>query len=201
MRYQSNPSVLLNRKTALILGYGAIGQYVGKVLKSMEMRVLGVKRNPQKKKDAVAEIYPLPDLHELLPQADVLIIALPLTPETNNLIGDAELSLLPNGALLVNVGRGPIVDQAALYTSLNGGHLSGAGIDVWYNYPSDPESHVNTPPADYPFHELDNVVMSPHRGGGSEDSDTLRMIHLTEMLNMALQGEPLPNQVNLQLGY
>jgi len=103
--------------------------------------------------------------------------------------------------VLVNVGRGSIVDSAALYHSLKDGHLRGAGLDVWYNYPPDPESRPNTPPANFPFHELENVVMSPHRGGGSEDSDTLRMIHLAELLNFAAHGEALPNRVDLQTGY
>jgi len=201
MRYQPNPSMLLNGKTALILGYGAIGQYVGKVLKAMDMRVLGVRRNPTATFDNYADIYALEALPMLLPQADVLIIALPGTPETENLIGESELILLPRGAVLVNVGRGPIVNPAALYKSLSEGQLRGAGLDVWYNYPPDAESRPYTPPADYPFHELDNVVMSPHRGGGSEDSNTLRMIHLAELLNGAARGEALPNRVDLEAGY
>lgn len=201
MRYQPNPSMLLNGKTALILGYGAIGLYVGKVLKAMDIRVLGVRRNPTVTFDNYADIYALEALPMLLPQADMLIIALPGTPETVNLIGETELALLPRGAVLVNVGRGPIVNSAALYKSLKDGHLRGAGLDVWYNYPPDPKSRPHTPPADFPFHELENVVMSPHRGGGSEDSDALRMMHLAKLLNKAAHGEDLPNRVNLQAGY
>ena len=201
MRYQPNPSMLLNGKTALILGYGAIGQYAGRVLEALHMRVLGVRRNPTEAFDNYADIYALEALPMLLPQADVLLIALPLTPETENLIGEAELALLPRGAVLVNVGRGPVVDPAALYKSLKEGHLRGAGIDVWYNYPAEPEARSHTPPADFPFHGLANIVMSPHRGGGSEDSDTLRMLHLAEMLNAAARSEELPNRVDLQVGY
>ena len=185
----------------MILGYGAIGQYIGKVLKAMDMRVLGVRRNPTVTFDNFADIYALEELPKLLPQAGVLIIALPGTPETENLIGAAELAWLPHGAVLVNVGRGPIVEPAALYNSLREGYLRGAGIDVWYNYPPDTKSRPHTPPADFPFHELENVVMSPHRGGGSEDSGALRMIHLAELLNTAARGDPIPNRVNLQAGY
>jgi phosphoglycerate dehydrogenase-like enzyme len=130
-----------------------------------------------------------------------LVIALPLTPTTENLIGEAELALLPRGAVLVNVGRGPIVEAAALYNALREGHLKGAGIDVWYNYPPDPEARSHTPPADFPFYELKNIVMSPHRGGGSEDSNMLRMLHLAELLNAAARGEMLPNRVDLDAGY
>ena len=131
----------------------------------------------------------------------MLIIALPLTPETEGLIGEMELASLPRGAVLVNVGRGPIIDAEALFNSLSEGHLRGAGLDVWYNYPPDSESQAYTPPADFPFHELDNVVMSPHRGGGSEDTGTLRMIHLADLLNSAARGKPLPNRVDLEAGY
>jgi phosphoglycerate dehydrogenase-like enzyme len=201
MRYEPNPSLLFNGKTALVLGYGAIGQYTGKVLKAMEMRVLGIRRHPTEESDGVAEIYGLEMLSKLLPLANVLIIALPLTAETENLIGERELALLPRGAVLVNVGRGPIVEAAALYQALCEGHLKGAGIDVWYNYPPNLEARSHTPPADFPFHELENVVMSPHRGGGSEDSNILRMLRLAELLNTAARGEPLPNRVDLEVGY
>jgi phosphoglycerate dehydrogenase-like enzyme len=201
MRYEPNPSMLLNGKTALVLGYGAIGQYVGRVLNCMGMRVIGIRRNPGEETDGVAEIHRLAVLPELLPLANVLVITLPGTSQTEGLIGETELALLPSGAVLVNVGRGPIVDAGALYQSLKDGHLKGAGLDVWYNYPNDSESRSRTPPADYDFHELDNVVMSPHRGGGSEDSERLRMTHLAVLLNTAARDDPIPNLVDLDAGY
>ncbi len=200
-RYEAATSMLLGGKTALILGYGAIGQHIGRVLKAMQMRVLGVRRNPELRSDGTAEIYDLGAWPQLLSQADVLIVALPLTPETENLIGAAELALLPRGAVLVNVGRGPIVEAEALYNSLRQGHLLSAGLDVWYNYPPDSNPRSPTPPADFPFHELENVVMSPHRGAASDDTSRLRMLHLAELLNTAEHGEPLPNQVDLEAGY
>ena len=200
-RYEPNPSMLLQGKTALILGYGAIGQYVGKVLRAMDMLVLGVRRKHQTRSEDIDEVYALDALPNLLPQADVLIISLPGTPETEGLIGDAELALLPKGAVLVNVGRGSIVEAGALFNALKTGHLRGAGLDVWYNYPTDPESRAQTQPSDYNFHELENVVMSPHRGGGSEDSEQLRMVHLATLLNTAVRGVPIPNRVDLIAGY
>lgn len=200
-RYEKTKSMLLWGKTALILGYGAIGQHVGQVLGAMQMRVLGVRRNPHANTDDVAEIYGLDEVPQLLPQADVLIIALPLTPETEGLIGETELASLPRGAVLVNVGRGPIVEEEALFNSLREGHLRGAGLDVWYNYPPDSDPRTPVPPANFPFHELENVVMSPHRGGGSEDTGMLRMLHLADLLNAAGRGELLPNRVDLQAGY
>lgn len=200
-RYEPNPSMLLHGKTALILGYGAIGQYVGKVLKAMDMRVLAIRRNHTTGSDDNAEIFLIDALPSLLPQTDVLIIALPGTPETEGLIGKSELSLLPKGAILVNIGRGPVVDAGALYNALRDRHLRAAGIDVWYNYPPDIESRNHTPPSDYNFHQLDNVVMSPHRGGGSEDSEKLRMEYLAKLLNAIARGELIPNRVDLIAGY
>lgn len=196
------PTVQLAGKTAVILGYGAIGQRVGRLLQALEMRVLATRRSQSGvTQDDVAAIYPAEALPDLLPQANALIVCLPLTPQTEGLIGAAELALLPQPAILVNIGRGPIVEQRALYEALRDGRLHAAGLDVWYNYPADETSRGNTPPADYPFHELDNVVMSPHRGGGADDSETLRMTHLADLLNAAARGEEMPNRVDLEAGY
>ena len=131
----------------------------------------------------------------------MLIICLPHTPETMELIGEPELALLSPGAILVNVGRGPIVDEAALYHALREGTLHSAGLDVWYNYPSGEAARSHTPPSAYPFHELDNVVMSPHRAGGSDESEMRRMTHLAALLNAAARGYEMPNRVDLQAGY
>jgi len=198
-RYEANPSISLEGKTALILGYGAIGQHVGRVLKAMGMRVIGIQRTP--KPDDVAEVFGLDDLHRLLPEIDILMVTAPGTPDTEGLIGGNEIALMRPGGILTNVGRGPIVDQKALYEALQSGHLQAAGADVWYNYPSDEESRIHTPPADYPFHELDNFVMSPHRGGGTRETNELRMNALAAALNRAARGEPLPNKVDLEAGY
>ncbi len=201
-RYQPNPSILLEGKTALILGYGAIGTRVACMCRGLGMNVIGVRRQPAPPADDCPdEIQPAEALHQLLPRANALLICLPHTPATDGLIGQAELDLLPADALLVNVGRGEIVDQAALYAALRDGRLHGAGLDVWYNYPPDEASRAHTPPADYPFHELDNVIMSPHRAGGSQETHLLRMDHLARLLNAAAEGQEIPNSVDLDAGY
>ncbi|MBN2044330.1 MAG: hypothetical protein JW757_04850 [Anaerolineales bacterium] len=198
-RYQPNPSLMLDGKTALILGYGHVGQHIGRVCAALGMRILATRAHPAE--DPVAEVYPPAALHDLLPKANILLITLPLTSETSGLIGEKEIRLLPRGAVVVNVGRGAVLDQHALYHALSDGHLHSAGLDVWYNYPTDEASRANTPPADVPFHELDNVVMSPHRGGGSAEIEIRRMQHLAHFLNLAAAGEPLPNQIDLERGY
>ena len=198
-RYQPGPAILLEGKTALILGYGAIGQRVAGLCRALGMKVMAVRRHVVT--PSPDEVYPPDALHSLLPQANVLIICLPHTPETTGLIGERELALLPPGAVLVNVGRGPIVDEAALYHALREGTLRSAGLDVWYNYPADEAARSHTPPSAYPFHELDNVVMSPHRAGGADETEIRCMTHLAALLNAAARGEEMPNWVDLQAGY
>ena len=110
---------------------------------------------------------------------------------------------MPRGSVLVNVGRGPVVDQKALYEALQDGQLSAAGLDVWYNYPQNEDTRSSTPPSDYPFAELENVIMTPHRSGGGStyDVEMLRVKHLSELLNAVVLGKPIPNQIDLQAGY
>ena len=202
-RYQPNPSLLLEGKTALILGFGNIGQRVGRFCQALGMEVIGIRRQPGAPliPGVQADVHPPEDLERILPRTHALIITLPFTPQTEALIGARQLSLMVPGGLLVNVGRGSIVDQEALYHALKDGTLSAAGLDVWYNYPQSTDERISTPPADYPFHKLDNIVMSPHRGGGSSETASLRMRHLAQLLNALYNGEPVPNQVDLSAGY
>jgi phosphoglycerate dehydrogenase-like enzyme len=203
IRYERPPpTVLLEGKTALILGYGAIGRRVAAACRALGMATLATRRRLDKPEmDDGTELYPANDLPQLLPRANVLIICLPHTPETNGLLGAADLALLPPKAILVNIGRGKIVDEAALYEALRDGRLHAAGLDVWYNYPPDEAGRAEWPPSAYPFHELDNVIMSPHRGGATDETDRLRMAALAELLNAAVGGREIGNRVDLDMGY
>lgn len=203
-RYQRpRRSVLLEGGTALVLGYGAIGRRVARRCLGLGMRVIATRRGSAASAppDDRVEIHPPEVLHRLLPRADALIICLPHTPETTGLIGQRELDLMPPHAILVNIGRGPIVDEAALYHALRQGTLYAAGLDVWYNYPPDEEARSHTRPSAYPFHELDNVVMTPHRGGQVRQTEALRVVHLAELFNAAVRGQEMPNRVDLEAGY
>ena len=200
------PMLLLEGRTALVLGLGALGSRVAAVLAALGMRVMGTRRSARAgggtRVDGI-EVHSPADLDILLPQADVLMICLPSTPETRSLLGRRELGLLPQGAILVNVGRGDVVEEAALFDALRAGHLFGAGIDVWYRYPSTYEEAACTPPSACAFDELDCVVMSPHRGGGIgiRDTERLRMRHLGAMLQEAAHGRPMPNEWSFDKGY
>jgi phosphoglycerate dehydrogenase-like enzyme len=202
-RYDGTGSLLLFGKTALILGYGGIGQHVARVCQAMGMTILATRRHPDAPAppEIEAEVHPPEALPDLLPRANVLVITLPQTAETEGLIGARELALLPENAILVNVGRGAIVEEEALYDALRNGQLHSAGLDVWYQYPEDEASRRDTAPSRFPFHELDNVVMSPHRGGDTMDIAPLRMAHLADLLNAAARGEEIPNRVDLDRGY
>ena len=203
LRYNPPPVTILHGKTVLILGYGAIGQHVGRVCQALGMEVLAMRRQSGAPAGEGVAVYGPEALPDLLPRAHVLMITLPLTAQTQGLIGAAELAALPAGALLVNVGRGPVVDEGALYRALADGRLGAAGLDVWYTYPADEAARASTLPSTYPFHELDTVVMSPHIGGGfgSPYTERERMAHLARLLNALHRGDPAPNRVDLALGY
>jgi len=202
-RYNPPPALSLDGKTVLILGFGQVGQRIGRVCHALGMQVLAIRRHLDRhiRFDYPVDVHDPRDLVGLLPRVHVLDIALPATPATEGLIGASELSLLPPGAVLVNIGRGPIVAQEALYHALASRHLGAAGLDVWYRYPRSETEWENTPPADFPFHALDNVVLSPHRAGASTETETLRMIHLADLLNAVARGEHVPNRVDVQAGY
>ncbi|MBN2566201.1 MAG: hydroxyacid dehydrogenase [Candidatus Eisenbacteria bacterium] len=204
-RYESSDVVLLDGRTAVVLGYGAIGRRVAHLCRGLGLTVTGVRRGAVRVDEATGpdSVRAIDELDELLPDADVLLVCLPLTRETEGLIGARELALMPDRAILVNVGRGPVVDEAALFTALSEGTLHAAGIDVWYSYPTDEETRGATRPSAFPFETLDNVVMSPHMAGApnTEETEASRVRTLAETLNAAARGEELPNRVDLEAGY
>jgi len=202
-RYQPSRSILLDGKNALVLGFGEIGRRVALGCQGLGMQVKAIHRRPATQAQRVAGVrsYRPDRLYELLASTHVLVITLPDTPQTRGMIDESALKRMPPGGILVNVGRGDVIEQEALYRALKSQHLAAAGVDVWYNYPDGDEARPHTPPGDFPFHELDNLVMSPHRAGSARQIERLRMQHLAELLNAAGRGAPLPNRVSLEAGY
>lgn len=196
----------LEGSTAVVLGYGAIGARVGRALIGMGVRVIAVTRSGRADRAAglpgatPARVVAVADLDEVLPGADVLIVTTPSTDATRGLVDADALAALPRGAILVNVARGAVVDEEALHDALTSGHLFGAGLDVWYRYPAKDDDGP-TLPASRPFHELDSVVLSPHRGGHVHDTETHRMRALAALLARIRAGEPLPDRVDPGAGY
>jgi phosphoglycerate dehydrogenase-like enzyme len=206
-RYSPEQAMLLEGKICLILGYGEVGRRIGAILRAMGMRVLGIRRNPH----GPDEFGPS-DLMKLLPQTNVLMIAIPHTRETDGMIGREQIEAMPPGGIIVNVARAQVVDEGSFYEALKSGHLHSAGMDVWYRYPKEegtavpgyfeaPPSAKNSPPANYPFGELSTIVMSPHRGGATAGTEKQRVQHLATLIRAAAQGGEVPNQVKLDLGY
>jgi phosphoglycerate dehydrogenase-like enzyme len=213
-RYLPSNSVLLAGKTALIIGYGHIGKHIARACNGLGMNVLALRRRTQMIEIAhYAEVHPIAGLRPLLPEADVIFVAVPRTSETLGLINEGEFDLMKPNAILVNIARADIVDEKSLFEALQSGRLHSAGLDVWYQYPTDtgdkgvpgyfdmPESALHTFPSAFPFHELENVVMSPHRGGASKDTESSRIQHLAALLNSISGGEDIPNLVDLASGY
>jgi phosphoglycerate dehydrogenase-like enzyme len=201
-RYEPNPALLVEGKSALILGYGEVGQRVVRACLGMGMEVVALSRSGD---DAAhipsVDVFTLKALPDMLPRADVVFVCLPDTPETRGLIGEQELRAMSSQATLVNVARGPIVVEEALYQALKDAHIFAAGIDVWYQYPQGEDQRPHTAPSKFPFHELNNLVMSPHRAGGWRGEDEARLIDLAQLLNSAARGEEMGNRVQIEIGY
>lgn len=149
----------LQNKTCGIIGFGNIGLNIAKLLKGFDCNIIGFKKHTgSSKTDFANEITG--DLSYVLNKSDIVFVCLPSSGETKGLLS-AELLLKMKGKYLINVGRGDTVDEDGLYNSLKNGILAGAALDVWYNYPGKKEEPVF--PANKPFRELPNVILSPHK--------------------------------------
>ncbi len=193
---------LRDRKVGLI-GYGAVNSKVHKFLSGFDVE-FGVLRNswPENLKTPTPVKKYCPDeLHAILEWADILIVAIPMMESTEGMIGAEELKLLGETGLVINMARGPVVHEESFYNALKGGGIAGAGIDVWYNYGCEPDENGEKHPASFPFHKLDNVVLSPHRGA-SPMNDLRRWDEVIENLSRLARGETeFINTVVLERGY
>ena len=159
-----------DRKIGL-LGYGAVNQKVHKFLAGFDVEFLVLKRtwNGDEEFPTPVKKFFSEELDEFLKETDMLMIAVPQTEKTIGMIGERELRLLGSDSFLVNISRGIVVDEEALYNALKENVIAGAGIDVWYEYQPEPDVDNRKYPTKFPFHELENVVLSPHRGASPMD--------------------------------
>ncbi len=178
-------------QTLGILGLGRIGTELATKAHAFGMRVIGTKRTPAPV-PGVERVLPPDGLSEVLREADAVVIALPLTLETTGLIGESELRTMKPTAVLINVGRGPIVQEAALVRALREHWISGAGLDVFEHEPL---------PTDSPLYDLDNVIVTPHVSGASPHYMNRAVPVFCENLKAYLRGEPLRNLVDKVRGY
>jgi phosphoglycerate dehydrogenase-like enzyme len=180
-------------KTLGILGFGHIGQALARRAVAFDMRVCAARRSPQQ--DALhdlARIVGPEHIDDVLRQSDYVAITLPLSSETLDLIDDRRLGLLRPTAFLINVGRAEICNEAALYQALASGRIAGAALDVWYRYPT---AAVPTLPATRPFHELRNVIMTPHVSGWTEGMLAARATLIAENIARTARGETPLNAI------
>jgi phosphoglycerate dehydrogenase-like enzyme len=185
----------LEGRTLVIVGVGRIGREVARAARALGMHVVGVKRKTSGVSPAALgldELYGPERLHEALGKAENLVLCAPQTPETEEMIGAAELACLPEGAVLVNVGRGALVDEDALIDTLRSGRLLGAGLDVFREEPLPPDS---------PLWDLDNVIVSPH-SASTVVRENERIVRLFRgNLRRYLDGRPLLNRLDTTLGF
>jgi phosphoglycerate dehydrogenase-like enzyme len=180
-------------KTLGILGYGRIGRALARRARAFDMEIWAVRRDVAgADADGLAFLGGPEALGEVLRRADYLAITLSLTDVTRGLLGDRELAMLKPTAVLVNVARAEIVDEEALYRALAQRTLAAAALDVWYRYPT---AAGATFPARLPFHELPNVLMTPHVSGWTEGMLDARARVIAENIHRAVRGEPPVNLI------
>jgi len=176
----------LDSQTLVVLGVGAIGDEIARLARAIGLHVVGVRRSPLRDDDNVDEMAPPTALKEILPRADWLALACPLTPETRGIIGQAELALLPRGAHILNIARGEVIDESALIDALRSGHLAGAYLDVVATEPL---------PAESPLWDLPNVIISPHNSAIAQGNERRAVEYFLANLTAWAKGEPLVNEV------
>lgn len=185
----------LQGQTLVIVGVGRVGKEIARVAKAFGMRIVGVRRTTAGASAAdlhLDELYSSAELPRALAQAQNLVLIAPHTRETERMIAAKELATLPRGAVFINIGRGALVDEPALVDALRAGRLLGAGLDVFQEEPL---------PATSPLWDMDNVIVSPHSASTS-DRENGRIADLfCENLRRFLDGRPLMNQLNTDLGF
>jgi phosphoglycerate dehydrogenase-like enzyme len=187
-----------------LLGYGAVNSKVHRFLAGFDVRFHVCRRIWKEESISLptpVEKYMSSELHEFLKEIDTLIVGVPQTPETIGLIGAKELELLGEQGLVVTIARGLVINEEAFYSALSKKQIAGAAIDVWWQYRPDDDAEGRKYPSSYPFHELDNVVLSPHRGASPMD-DLRRWDEVIENITRFAQGRnEFINVVDLERGY
>jgi phosphoglycerate dehydrogenase-like enzyme len=179
-------------KTAGILGMGTIGEEIAKRCKGLDMKVIGIRKDPSKRSSNVDSVFSLDQLPKFLASSDVVLCSLPMTPDTHHFLSEREFRAMKPSAYLVNVGRGTVINEVDLVKALSEGWIAGAGLDVFEKEPLPPES---------PLWDMENVVITPHSAGmAPENNEKVIEILIQNLVNLQ-EGLPLVNVVDKEAGY
>ena len=185
-------AIALQGKTMLVVGLGGIGSEIAQRANGFGMRVIGTRRSDSPSPEYIERVGKPQDLLTMLPEADVVALAVPLTPETKDLLNAEAFAAMKKGSYLINIARGKVVNTEAMLAALQSKHLAGACLDV-----TDPEPL----PANHPLWKELNVIITPHVAGKSEVTNQRRSALTIENLRRFGAGEPLLNVVDKKVGY
>jgi phosphoglycerate dehydrogenase-like enzyme len=193
-RWDVFDNVEIRKQTIGIVAHGDIGRAVASRAKALGMRVLATRRNPSPRAgdEHVDRVYAARDLHAMLPECDYVAVTAPLTPETTGLIGAREFDLMKPSAVILNVGRGPVIDESAMIEALKTKRIRGAALDVF---------DVEPLPPDNPLWSLDNVLITAHCADHVEGWVESAVVFFIEQFARWRNGEPLRNLVDKRAGY
>jgi len=183
---------LMAGRSVVVVGVGSIGREIARLLKRMDFVVSGVGRSARGADPDFGDIHGVSDLNSCLSQADYVVLITPLTPETRGLFGAEQFSAMKSSARFINLGRGELVDEDALLEALQGGQIAGAGLDVFCTEPL---------PAESPFWDLDNVIVSPHISGDYQGHQEAMAEIFLENFERFQDGRELLNQIDKSLGF
>ncbi len=184
----------LSTQTMGIVGHGDIGRAIARRAKAFGMKVLALRRDiaPRAGDEDVDQVFVNADLHKMLPLCDYVVAAAPLTPQTKHMIGAAEFALMKPSAIVMNVGRGPVIDEAAIAVALTTKQIRGAALDVF---------EVEPLPAESPLWAMDNVLISFHTADHTKDWLDDAVSLFIEQFGRWRKGEPLQNVTDKRAGY
>ncbi len=178
-----------------IVGYGRVGREVARRAAPFGVRILAANRTPRAPDPGVERVYPLGELDLMLPQCDAVALCTALGPETTGLIEARRLALMKPTAFIINIARGQVIDEDALYAALRDRTIGGAALDVWWQYPNAAEP--NRRGSRHPFHEMPNVIVTPHNSGWTEGMVRRRWDEIAENIRRFARGEALINVVTI----
>jgi phosphoglycerate dehydrogenase-like enzyme len=183
----------LGDQTIGLLGYGHIGKAIAQRARAFGMGVLACNRSPIAGDPLIDQAFDFGELSSFMGKADAIVVSLPLTEATRGIVNANNLAAMRPDAVILNVGRGPVIDESALFSALSRGSIGGAIIDTWYQYPM-PEK-PETLPASLPFHTLANVLMTPHMSGWTNGTVRRRQETVAENIRRLAAGKPLLNMI------